>query len=116
MLEKSEALGESNEITKENPTRMPSNDMNRVESGKATSRHAVSADELKPDDAQVPSEQPSESEGTRTRKIKIRQAIKDKGVFETGVEVVEHEVELDEDEDGRVQALRLYNDGKLTHG
>ena len=29
--------------------------------------------------------------------------------------MVEHEVELDEDEDGRVQALRLYNDGKLTH-
>ena len=35
---------------------------------------------------------------THTRKLKIRQAIKDKGVFETGVEVVEHEVELDEDE------------------
>ena len=61
------------------------------------------------------SARPSDSSGTRTRKIKIRQAIKDKGVFETGVEVVEHEVELDEDEDGRVQALRLYNDGKLTH-
>ena len=45
----------------------------------------------------------------------IRQAIKDKGVFETGVDVIEHEVELDEDEDGRIQALRLYNDGKLTH-
>ena len=45
----------------------------------------------------------------------IRQAIKDKGVFETGVDVVEHEVELDEDNDGRIQALRLYNDGKLTH-
>jgi len=45
---------------------------------------------------------PSESGGTRTRKIKIREAIKDKGVFETGVEVIEHEVELDEDEDGRV--------------
>ena len=29
--------------------------------------------------------------------------------------MVEHEVELDEDEDGRIQALRLYNDGKLTH-
>ncbi len=24
-------------------------------------------------------------------------------------------MELEEDEDGRVQALRLYNDGKLTH-
>ena len=58
---------------------------------------------------------PSESSGTRTRKMVIRQAIKDKGVFETGVEVVEHEVELDEDDDGRIQALRLYNDGKLTH-
>lgn len=45
---------------------------------------------------------PSESSGTRTRKIKIRQAIKDKGVFETGVEVVEHEVELEEDHDGHV--------------
>ncbi len=31
------------------------------------------------------------------------------------MEVVEHEMELEEDEDGRVQALRLYNDGKLTH-
>ena len=58
---------------------------------------------------------PSESSGTRTRKMVIRQAIKDKGVFETGVDVVEHEVELDEDNDGRIQALRLYNDGKLTH-
>ena len=28
---------------------------------------------------------------------------------------MEHEVELEEDEDGRIQALRLYNDGKLTH-
>ena len=52
---------------------------------------------------------------THTRKLKIRQAIKDKGVFETGVEVVEHEIELDEDDDGRVQAMRLFNDGKLTH-
>lgn len=58
---------------------------------------------------------PSESSGTRTRKIKIRQAIKDKGVFETGVEVVEHEVEVEEDNEGHVQAMRLYNDGKLTH-
>ena len=48
------------------------------------------------------SSHPSESEGTRTRKIKIRQAMKDKGIFETGVEVVEHEVELDEDDQGRV--------------
>ena len=32
------------------------------------------------------------------------------------MEVVEHEVELEEDDDGKVQALRLYNDGKLTHG
>ena len=39
---------------------------------------------------------------THTRKLKIRQAIKDKGVFETGVEVVEHEIELDEDDDGRI--------------
>jgi len=31
------------------------------------------------------------------------------------VDVIEHEVELDEDEDGKIQALRLYNDGKLTH-
>ena len=31
------------------------------------------------------------------------------------MEVLEHEVEFDEDEDGRIQALRLYNDGKLTH-
>ena len=52
---------------------------------------------------------------THTRKLKIRQAIKDKGVFETGVEVVEHEMELDEDDQGHIQALRLYNDGKLTH-
>ena len=58
---------------------------------------------------------PSESSGTRTRKVIVRQAIKDKGVFETGVEVVEHEIELEEDDDGRIQALRLYNDGKLTH-
>ena len=29
--------------------------------------------------------------------------------------MLEHEVEVDEDEDGRIQALRLYNDGKLTH-
>jgi len=57
----------------------------------------------------------SEQSGARTRKVTIRQAIKDKGVFETGVEVVEHEMELEEDEDGRVQAMRLYNDGKLTH-
>ena len=64
---------------------------------------------------EVSSAHPSESEGTRTRKVTIRQAIKDKGVFETGVDVVEHEVELDEDDDGRIQALRLYNDGKLTH-
>ena len=28
---------------------------------------------------------------------------------------MEHEVELEEDDDGRIQALRLYNDGKLTH-
>ena len=48
------------------------------------------------------SSHPSESEGTKTRKIKIRQAMKDKGIFETGVEVVEHEVELDEDDQGRV--------------
>lgn len=63
----------------------------------------------------VSSAHPSESSGTRTRKVTIRQAIKDKGVFETGVDVLEHEVELEEDADGRVQALRLYNDGKLTH-
>lgn len=44
----------------------------------------------------------------------IRQAIKDKGVFETGVDVLEHEVELDQDQNGRLQAMRLYNDGKLT--
>ena len=56
-----------------------------------------------------------QSGAARTRKVTIRQAIKDKGVFETGVEVVEHEMELEEDEDGRVQAMRLYNDGKLTH-
>lgn len=36
----------------------------------------------------------------QTRKVKIRRAMKDKGVFETGVEVVEHELELDENEDG----------------
>lgn len=64
---------------------------------------------------EVSSGHPSESEGARMRKIKVRQAIKDKGVFETGVEVVEHEIELEEDDDGRIQALRLYNDGKLTH-
>ena len=50
----------------------------------------------------VSSAHPSDSSGTRTRKIKIRQARQDKGVFETGVEVVEHEMELEEDEDGRV--------------
>ena len=59
------------------------------------------------------SEAPSKT--SNTRKIKIRQAVKDKGVFETGVDVVEHELELDEDDDGRVRAARLYNDGKLTH-
>jgi hypothetical protein len=63
----------------------------------------------------ISSAHPSESSGTRTRKIRIRQAIKDKGVFETGVEVVEHEMELEEDGQGNVQAMRLYNDGKLTH-
>ena len=63
----------------------------------------------------ISSAHPSESSGTRTRKIRIRQAIKDKGVFETGVEVVEHEIELEEDGQGNVQAMRLYNDGKLTH-
>lgn len=47
---------------------------------------------------EVSSAHPSDSEGTRKRKIRIRQAIKDKGVFETGVEVVEHEIELDEDD------------------
>jgi hypothetical protein len=38
----------------------------------------------------------------QTRKIKIRQAMQDKGVFQTGVEVVEHEIELDEDAEGHV--------------
>ena len=63
------------------------------------------AAEAKPVEDPAPeaiSSHPSESEGTRTRKIKIRQAMKDKGIFETGVEVVEHEVELDEDDEGRV--------------
>ena len=50
----------------------------------------------------VSSAHPSESSGTRTRKIKIRQAIKDKGVFETGVEVVEHEMEIEEGAEGQV--------------
>ena len=43
---------------------------------------------------------PAESRDGRKRKITIRQAIKDKGVFETGVEVVEHEVEFEEDANG----------------
>ena len=40
--------------------------------------------------------------------------MQDKGVFQTGVEVVEHEIELDEDAEGHVQAMRLYRDGKMT--
>jgi hypothetical protein len=32
----------------------------------------------------------------------VRQAFKDKGVFKTGVEVVEHEIEVDEDDDGKI--------------
>lgn len=51
---------------------------------------------------------------TQTRKIKVRHTFQDKGVFKTGVEVVEHEIEVDEDEEGKIQALRLYRDGKLT--
>ena len=51
---------------------------------------------------EVSSAAPTDSEGRRTRKVTIRQAVKDKGVFETGVDVLEHEVELDEDEDGRI--------------
>jgi len=35
---------------------------------------------------------------TNTRKYKIRQARRDDGIFETGVDVVEHEVELEEDD------------------
>ena len=66
--------------------------------------------------ANLNSQQQSEQTNpSNTRKIKIRQAIKDKGVFETGVDVIEHELELDEDDEGRVRAMRLYNDGKLTH-
>ena len=57
---------------------------------------------------------PPERKDGRKRKITIRQAIKDKGVFETGVEVVEHEVEFEEDENGQLQGFRQYGDGKLT--
>ena len=57
---------------------------------------------------------PPESKDNRKRKITIRQAIKDKGVFETGVEVVEHQVEFEEDANGQIQGIRQYGDGKLT--
>ena len=50
------------------------------------------------------------------RTIKIRHAQKVEGVFETGLDVIEHEFELEEDEEGKLQALRLlYKDGKLTN-
>lgn len=65
---------------------------------------------------EVSSADQSDSNARRSaRRVTIRQAIKDKGVFETGVDVIEHEVEVDEDAEGRIQALQLYNDGKLTH-
>jgi hypothetical protein len=51
---------------------------------------------------------------THTKKLRVRHAYQDKGVFKTGVEVVEHEIEVDEDDEGKIMALRLYRDGKLT--
>lgn len=49
-----------------------------------------------------------------TKKFKVRQTFQDKGVFKTGVDVVEHEVEIDTDLEGKINALRMYRDGKLT--
>lgn len=49
------------------------------------------------------------------RKIKVRHAKKDDGIFETGLDVIEHEFELEEDMQGNLQQIRLlYRDGRLT--
>lgn len=68
------------------------------------------------EDSSVPPSTGNPSMGgvTQTRKVKVRQTFQDKGVFKTGVEVVEHDIEVDEDDEGKIQALRLYRDGKLT--
>ena len=53
-------------------------------------------------------------EPTRKR-IKVRHAKKDDGIFETGLDVIEHEFELEEDMQGNLQQIRLlYRDGKLS--
>jgi len=46
------------------------------------------------------------------RKIKVRHAKKDEGIFETGLDVVEHEYEIEDDNAGNLLFIRqLYHDG-----
>lgn len=48
-----------------------------------------------------------------TQKVKVRHARKVEGVFETGLDVVEHEFEVEVQ--GTVQQIRnMYNEGKIT--
>ena len=52
---------------------------------------------------------------TQKRKIKVRHAKKDDGIFETGLDVIEHEFELEEDMQGNLAQIRLlYRDGRLS--
>jgi len=45
----------------------------------------------------------------------VRHNKKDEGIFETGLDVIEHEYELEEDANGNLQQIKLlYRDGKLT--
>jgi len=49
------------------------------------------------------------------RKIKVSHVKKDEGVFETGLEVVEKEYELEEDAAGNLLKIRqFYRDGVLN--
>ena len=54
----------------------------------------------------MPTEEEQEQEPIKEnikRKIKVRHSKKDEGIFETGLDVVEHEYELEEDEKGNLQ-------------
>lgn len=50
------------------------------------------------------------------RRIKVRHVKKDEGVFETGLDVIEHEYDLEEDAAGNLLQIRqFHSDGVLTN-
>lgn len=60
------------------------------------------------------SQKPLQASEPTSRKVKIRQAHKVEGVFETGLDVVEHEYDLDQ-QGTLAQIQQMYEEGRLTH-